>query len=793
MRTDRTVGRGRGGEDFGSIRRACVSGLVILIILFLIPSVPADLDVNAVAGVATIDGAPAPAGTQIMVYDSTTGFSVTTAVDGPNIPPFQKGAGRFDTGDVPQFNTGDRVVVSIVGASGQATATLVAGTTIVNVNGQTPRPPSLAAIPPQRGLEDVAWQLDLDPYLSDPDTPVHSLHIEVTNPYVSVQGHVLTFLYPEGVLEDVVTVYVQDSSFTVSGQIRVFITPVNDPPSIAPIPTISLMQGEVATVELSRYVHDPDDALGALSMSATGGTLVQGTIQNATLTIAAQPSASGKDRIILTVSDPGGLSASRDICVEVSVNVTALVEFYQARIDALEAEISGLSTVNVGLQEQVRSLLAQVSEIMGQKELLESKLRDAEQRAVFLLGELETLRTRRALDAETIARLEAEKLNLSGNVASLQKTLEEVMAAYGSVILELNATRTASEAQISVYRARIAEIEAVLSGLESNSSMLQDLVANLTVEKDRLEATIAAREQELRMLEDLAEGLQAEVQRLHEEKTLTEASLADVNRAVEDLRIANAQLLSQIDELSRRAPAYLVEGNATLNQTITSQPDGILATVARMAGGGLRLFSRGVRSKLGIMVLAMIVGASVVSIVAKTSWIRAGRKRKASGTAKDILRGIQGKTAPLLRSAAQKSLTPPQAPAQPTMLVRRKPSRVMRGRVVVSTRPVSAELVTRSVAPRAVAGHSPTERPGASSAGYAPPARTAENTRPFSSSTLGPSQIRSARPDVGAETSGAYAGDSARLSKADMEYIENLRRLGFTKEADDALRKLTEK
>ena len=165
----------------------------------------------------------APAGTVIRVQDTTTGHVTSTTVDGPNIPPFQRGQGRFDTGDVPQFNTGDNVIVAF-GAydiTGQVQATLVAGTTAVSLSGTRNHAPSVGAMPAQSGTEDVAWELDLDPYIYDPDTPKGSLVVDVNNPRVTVAGPVLTFLYPEGYTQETVLVYVADGTSTATGMIQV--------------------------------------------------------------------------------------------------------------------------------------------------------------------------------------------------------------------------------------------------------------------------------------------------------------------------------------------------------------------------------------------------------------------------------------------------------------------------------------------------------------------------------------------------------------------------------------------
>lgn len=81
--------------------------------VILQPCCFADFDVNAAAGIVSIDGSPAPGGTLVVVCNYGSNFTYTTMVDGKNIPPFLKGEGRYDTGDVPELSTGDRIEISL--------------------------------------------------------------------------------------------------------------------------------------------------------------------------------------------------------------------------------------------------------------------------------------------------------------------------------------------------------------------------------------------------------------------------------------------------------------------------------------------------------------------------------------------------------------------------------------------------------------------------------------------------------------------------------------------------------
>jgi len=109
-------------------------GLLALAI-FIWPCCYADFDVNAVVGVVTVGGVPASRGSLLGILDHENGFTFITDVDGENVPPFLKGQGRYDTGDVSAFSTGDTVTVFLVGMEeGSVSITLQGGTNVVNLS-----------------------------------------------------------------------------------------------------------------------------------------------------------------------------------------------------------------------------------------------------------------------------------------------------------------------------------------------------------------------------------------------------------------------------------------------------------------------------------------------------------------------------------------------------------------------------------------------------------------------------------------------------------------------------------
>ncbi len=80
-------------------------------------------------------------------------------------------------------------------------------------------------------VEDVPYELDMAPYISDVDDEMENLTISTDSSYATVNGTVITFLYPEGVTEENVTVTVSDLEGTSDSiWINVSVTLVNDPP-----------------------------------------------------------------------------------------------------------------------------------------------------------------------------------------------------------------------------------------------------------------------------------------------------------------------------------------------------------------------------------------------------------------------------------------------------------------------------------------------------------------------------------------------------------------------------------
>ena len=805
-----------------------VSWALCLLVLISACSAFADLDVNAVAGIATIGGQPAPAGKTIVVR--TSGYTTTTKVDGPNIPPFQRGEGRFDTGDVPQFNTGDTATVSFYdqGINGQTSKTLQAGTTSLNLNGEVDKSPSISGVPDQSGDEDVPWDLDLDPYISDPDTPKTSLEIQVSSSYITVTDHIITFLYPEGVTSDTVSIRVSDHCSYDVQVIEVVIDPVNDPPQIYEIPDISLIEGSSTSLNLSSYVNDPDNPVSSLNWTVIEQANLEAWFQGCILQITAPQGVSGNNDLQVRAQDPGGLTDMATIRVEVGTNITALMEFYGAQIDGLNDQIAGLLEENSILSSQLMELNLDISNLEKNNSDLMDLLEEAQSSANSLQDEIDSLRAQGRLQAEAIDGLELEKEQLEEIISALEGDSEETVSSLLNTISEINATCQEYTNQITSLASLIQDLESNITRLEADSEADGDLIKNLQMEKGDLSDLLESKVKELDELENLAESLQSKVEDLEEQKTEAENALAEIETSLQAVQAENTELQSRLDSLRNMAPAMIIqatnssEGNGTLASKL-------IGKAANLALDGARLVVDGMDNSLVLLVVAIIAISSVVTIAARTSWLQIGSIGQ-HNTADEFWRSIERRT---MRDSGSTSLkylgkqdggrsteskTMTSKPGAETksskIMVMRKPTppqnRERRQKVVASTRPVSvkrrvpkmARALEKLVDEAEQESKKKTELESKEKRGPSETVKARGKPEPVAvpaKETARKDEIveRSVKKPVDSgnvvapreEPDPSRKLDSSGLSEVDREYIKMLIEMGFTKEAEEELRK----
>jgi hypothetical protein len=190
----------------------------------------------------------------------------------------------------------------------------VSGEFLVNVT-TVNDPPTVDDIPTITVTEDVTVRFNLEPYLSDVDNSMIGLSVIMDNhTHVTVDGLFLVFNYPDGILEDEIRIGVTDGNDTVWANLTIIVTPVDDPPSIMPIPDLKVIIGESFTIDLTFYITDEDTDLEDLSIETTSKYV---TITDLIITIEYPEDFDKKeDRLFITIDD-GTSKVTADINVTI--------------------------------------------------------------------------------------------------------------------------------------------------------------------------------------------------------------------------------------------------------------------------------------------------------------------------------------------------------------------------------------------------------------------------------------------------------------------------------------------
>jgi outer membrane protein assembly factor BamB/cell division protein FtsN len=126
--------------------------------------------------------------------------------------------------------------------------------------------PKVAPIVPLQLTEDIPYELDLKDYVTDVDTVYADLRVTDNSKYVEVDGMMLTFLYPEGVVADEVNVSIRDASIYAYADISVSIEPVNDAPVFEDIKDVYVNEDEEFDLSVVDYISDEDNEADELSI-----------------------------------------------------------------------------------------------------------------------------------------------------------------------------------------------------------------------------------------------------------------------------------------------------------------------------------------------------------------------------------------------------------------------------------------------------------------------------------------------------------------------------------------------
>jgi hypothetical protein len=121
--------------------------------------------------------------------------------------------------------------------------------------------------------EDVPLALDLRAWASDGDT-ADVLQFFVNSPYATINGSVVTLLYPNGVLSDSVLGIVNDGHDNLPFNFLVNVTPVNDAPTINLAANYTVMEDQLTFVDFTGAVADPEFDPLNLSTNVSGAIVL---------------------------------------------------------------------------------------------------------------------------------------------------------------------------------------------------------------------------------------------------------------------------------------------------------------------------------------------------------------------------------------------------------------------------------------------------------------------------------------------------------------------------------------
>jgi len=128
--------------------------------------------------------------------------------------------------------------------------------------------PVILPIPAQFFFEDFDGIIFYEEYIYDVDNPLDSLILSVDSIYVEIEydEYELEFDYPNGITYERVKLTVSDGLAFSETFIDVYITPVNDAPELAYIPTIFAREDVPITIDLSPYITDVDNHISELTI-----------------------------------------------------------------------------------------------------------------------------------------------------------------------------------------------------------------------------------------------------------------------------------------------------------------------------------------------------------------------------------------------------------------------------------------------------------------------------------------------------------------------------------------------
>ena len=195
-------------------------------------------------------------------------------------------------------------------------------------------PPTLGPVPDLRVRFDAPYLFNLEPYLSDPDTPLDQIGVWTSSPFVGVSLHLLTLVYPAALNNTVenVTIWASDGTTTVSRTIRVTVGDDWPPFLRFKLPDFTFPEDSVrrSVYNLSDFFGDPDNA--QLFYSSGHRNVTVSIDASGSVDLSAQRDWFGAERVTFRAVD--GFGALAEDTVWISVQPVNDAPFFRGPIPA---------------------------------------------------------------------------------------------------------------------------------------------------------------------------------------------------------------------------------------------------------------------------------------------------------------------------------------------------------------------------------------------------------------------------------------------------------------------------
>lgn len=152
--------------------------------------------------------------------------------------------------------------IPLVLSDGNRHAVLDVDFTIVPVND----PPEAFLPEVLTATEDVTLSYNASAYVRDIDNATQDLSFFVDDPYVAAEGLTIYATFPDGILVYTVQMGLTDGLDTTYHTLGFSVTPVDDPPVIAPLGTFTAIEDQVSVFNLTPYLSDVDTPVDCLSV-----------------------------------------------------------------------------------------------------------------------------------------------------------------------------------------------------------------------------------------------------------------------------------------------------------------------------------------------------------------------------------------------------------------------------------------------------------------------------------------------------------------------------------------------